>query len=74
MQKNRLRFILVDNNGKILGNGIIEKILRKQNKTNIARVKSLICIMKNWLMLEDLLLKRIIPEPLEISPLSFHEK
>ncbi len=31
---------LVDNNGKKLGEGIIEKILTKENKTNIARVKS----------------------------------
>ena len=31
---------LVDNNGKKLGEGIIEKILKKKNKTNIARVKS----------------------------------
>ncbi|MBT3750162.1 MAG: FAD-dependent oxidoreductase, partial [Bacteroidetes bacterium] len=32
---------LVDNNGQILGDGIIEKILKKPNKTDIARVKSL---------------------------------
>jgi len=32
---------LVDNNGKKLGEGIVEKILRKPNKTNVARVKSL---------------------------------
>lgn len=32
---------LVDNNGDILGEGIIEKILLKKNKTNVARVKSL---------------------------------
>jgi len=32
---------LVDNFGKKLGEGIIEKILKKPNKTNIARVKSL---------------------------------
>jgi glycine/D-amino acid oxidase-like deaminating enzyme/NADPH-dependent 2,4-dienoyl-CoA reductase/sulfur reductase-like enzyme/Fe-S-cluster-containing hydrogenase component 2/bacterioferritin-associated ferredoxin len=32
---------LVDNNGKILGDGVVEKILKKANKTNIARVKSL---------------------------------
>lgn len=32
---------LVDNNGKILGDGVIEKVLKKKNKTNIARVKSL---------------------------------
>ncbi len=32
---------LVDNNGEKIGEGVIEKILRKPNKTNIARVKSL---------------------------------
>ena len=31
---------LVDNTGRKLGNGIIEKILKKKNKTDIARVKS----------------------------------
>jgi glycine/D-amino acid oxidase-like deaminating enzyme/NADPH-dependent 2,4-dienoyl-CoA reductase/sulfur reductase-like enzyme/Fe-S-cluster-containing hydrogenase component 2 len=33
--------LLVDNKGKILGNGLIEKVLKKKNKTNIARVRSL---------------------------------
>lgn len=32
---------LVNNYGEKLGEGIIEKILRKKNKTNVARVKSL---------------------------------
>lgn len=32
---------LVDNNGKKIGEGMIEKILMKPNKTNVARVKSL---------------------------------
>lgn len=31
---------LVDNNGKIVGEGVIEKVLRKENKTHVARVKS----------------------------------
>jgi len=31
---------IVDNQGKILGEGIIEKVLKKPNKTNIVRVKS----------------------------------
>ncbi|MCF8302645.1 MAG: FAD-dependent oxidoreductase [Bacteroidales bacterium] len=31
---------LVDNHGKKLGEGVIEKILRKKNKTHVARVKS----------------------------------
>ena len=32
---------LVDNNGKILGEGLIEKVMKKANKTNVARVKSI---------------------------------
>ncbi len=32
---------LVDNQGDILGEGVIEKILKKSNKTHIARVKAL---------------------------------
>ncbi|MFW5705838.1 MAG: FAD-dependent oxidoreductase, partial [Bacteroidota bacterium] len=32
---------LADNNGKKLGEGVVEKILRKSNKTHVARVKSL---------------------------------
>jgi len=31
---------LVDNNGEILGEGVIMKILKKKNKTNIARVQA----------------------------------
>ncbi len=32
---------IIDNQGKFLGEGIIEKVLKKPNKTNIARVKSI---------------------------------
>ncbi len=32
---------LVDNQGEILGKGVVEKILKKSNKTHIARVRSL---------------------------------
>lgn len=31
---------LVDNQGKILGEGVVEKILKKPNKTNVARVRA----------------------------------
>jgi len=31
---------LVDNNGEVLGEGVITKILKKKNKTNIARVQA----------------------------------
>ena len=30
---------LVDNNGKKVGDGVVEKVLKKDNKTNVARVK-----------------------------------
>ncbi len=39
--KEKSEIFLVDNNGKKLGEGVIEKILKKENKTNVARVKSL---------------------------------
>ncbi len=32
---------LVNNNGKVLGEGVIAKILKKKNKTNIARVQAI---------------------------------
>ena len=32
---------LVNNNGQKLGEGVIEKIMRKENKTNVARVRSI---------------------------------
>ena len=32
---------LVNNNGEKLGEGVLEKILRKPNKTNVARVRAL---------------------------------
>ena len=39
--KEKSACFLVDNYGKKLGEGIVEKIMRKPNKTNIARVRSL---------------------------------
>ncbi len=67
---------LVDNNGKILGNGIIEKILKKQNKTNIARVKSLDLHNEDLVNVRGFIVKENFPQPLEITPVNFedHEK
>lgn len=58
---------LVDNNGKILGNGIIEKILKKPNKTNVARVKSLDIHDEALTNVRGFILKSRYPEPLRIS-------
>lgn len=65
---------LVDNNGKILGNGIIEKILRKPNKTNVARVKSLDVHDLELTNVRGFIVKENYPEPLEIEPFSYQDK
>ncbi|MGE5317535.1 MAG: FAD-dependent oxidoreductase [Chloroflexota bacterium] len=65
---------LVDNNGKILGNGIIEKILMKPNKTNVARVKSLDVHDQDLTNVRGFIVKSNYPEPLEIEPYSYHDK
>ncbi|MBR3827995.1 MAG: FAD-dependent oxidoreductase [Bacteroidales bacterium] len=63
---------LVDNNGSKIGEGVIEKILRKPNKTNVARVK----VTENGeLRTENLtdvkgfIVKERYPEPLQLKPL-----
>ena len=53
---------LVDNNGKKLGEGIIEKILKKKNKTNIARVKSLDIHGEKLINVRGFIVKENYPE------------
>lgn len=65
---------LVDNNGAILGNGIIEKILKKPNKTNIARVKSLDLHDEALVNVRGFIVKQNYPEPLQISDIAYGEK
>lgn len=60
---------LVDNNGKILGEGIIEKILRKPNKTNIARVKSLTIEGEAMIDVRGFIVKENYPKPVSIEPM-----
>ncbi|MBI9036176.1 MAG: FAD-dependent oxidoreductase [Bacteroidales bacterium] len=57
---------LVDNNGKKLGNGVIEKILRKENKTHIARVKSLDVHGENLMNVRGFIVKENYPEPVQM--------
>ncbi|MDO9510933.1 MAG: FAD-dependent oxidoreductase [Bacteroidales bacterium] len=59
---------LVDNNGKKLGDGIIEKILRKPNKTNIARVKSLSLHGEDLTHVRGFIVKADFPQSLELLP------
>jgi glycine/D-amino acid oxidase-like deaminating enzyme/Fe-S-cluster-containing hydrogenase component 2/bacterioferritin-associated ferredoxin/ferredoxin len=56
---------LVDNNGRKLGTGILEKVLKKPNKTNIARVKSLTVHGAGLMKVRGFILKEKYPEAIE---------
>jgi glycine/D-amino acid oxidase-like deaminating enzyme/Fe-S-cluster-containing hydrogenase component 2 len=58
---------LVDNNGKKVGEGIIEKILKKPNKTNVARVKSLTLHNEDLQNARGFIVKADYPEPVQIA-------
>jgi glycine/D-amino acid oxidase-like deaminating enzyme/thioredoxin reductase/Fe-S-cluster-containing hydrogenase component 2/bacterioferritin-associated ferredoxin len=58
---------LVDNNGKKLGEGIIEKILRKPNKTHVARVKSLTLHGDDLINARGFIIKDRYPEKPELK-------
>lgn len=55
---------LVNNQGEKLGTGIIEKILVKPNKTNVARVKALDVTGDALLAVRGFIVKTNYPEPL----------
>ena len=60
---------LVDNNGQKIGEGIIEKVMKKENKTNVARVS----IAKVEGVITDIkgfIAKDRYPEPLQLSTLN----
>jgi glycine/D-amino acid oxidase-like deaminating enzyme/Fe-S-cluster-containing hydrogenase component 2/thioredoxin reductase/bacterioferritin-associated ferredoxin len=61
---------LIDNNGQKLGEGIIEKILIKPNKTNVARVKSITLHGEGLIAARGFIVKENYPEPFETKPLS----
>lgn len=60
---------LVNNNGEILGEGRIEKILHKPNKTNVARVKSLTISGDALTRVRGFVVKENYPAPLHPKPL-----
>jgi len=63
-----LEVFLVDNNGKILGQGKIEKILKKPNKTDIARVKALDISGNKLVDVRGFIVKANYPEKIEFKP------
>ena len=58
---------LVDNNGQKIGEGVIEKVLRKPNKTNVARVKSLDLHGEALVDARGFVAKSTYPEPLSLA-------
>ncbi len=59
---------LVDNNAKILGEGFIQKILRKKNRTHIARVKAEKIEEKDKIHVRGFIQKDHFPQNPEIKP------
>lgn len=59
---------LVNNQGAILGEGIIAKILKKKNKTNIARVQALDLKGEELMNVRGFIIKENYPEPLHLKP------
>lgn len=60
---------LVDNDGNKLGEGVIEKVLKKSNKTHVARVKSHDLHDKNLTSVRGFIVKERYPEPVEFNDL-----
>lgn len=60
---------LINNNGEILGEGVIEKILKNNNKTNTARVKATTLEGEALLAIRGFIIKEKYPRKLELTPL-----
>jgi len=60
--------LLIDNNGQKLGTGLLEKILKKPNKTDIARVKALDLHGEDLVKVRGFIVKENYPEPVSIRP------
>ncbi len=60
---------LINNNGEILGEGTIEKILKNNNKTNTARVKATTLEGEALLAVRGFIIKEKYPQKLKLTPL-----
>jgi glycine/D-amino acid oxidase-like deaminating enzyme/thioredoxin reductase/Pyruvate/2-oxoacid:ferredoxin oxidoreductase delta subunit len=59
---------LVSNKGMILGEGILVKVLEKENKTNIARIQAIDVAGPDLLKVRGFISKSDYPEPVEFKP------
>jgi glycine/D-amino acid oxidase-like deaminating enzyme/NADPH-dependent 2,4-dienoyl-CoA reductase/sulfur reductase-like enzyme/Fe-S-cluster-containing hydrogenase component 2 len=58
---------IVNNQGEKIGEGIIEKILEKPNKTNVARVKTIDMHGEDLMNARGFIVKNNYPEPLNLT-------
>jgi len=65
--EENVEVFLVNNQGEKLGEGVIEKVLLKPNKTNVARVKSLTLTGKKLTEVTGFIVKDKYPKPLMIT-------
>ncbi len=59
---------LVDNDAHILGEGVIQRVLRKENLTHIARIKAEDMPREEQLKVRGFIIKKDYPEPLDVRP------
>ena len=59
-------------NGAKVGEGLIEKVLKKDNKTNVARVQA--TLVDDLNSVKGFILKERYPEPLNLRPLTDPEE
>lgn len=62
---------LVDNSGKKIGTGVIEKILKKPNNTNVAKVKVSDLHGDELLKIRGFIVQKDYPQPLEMRPITY---
>ncbi len=65
--EEKAEVFLVDNNGQKLGEGIIEKVLKKPNKTNVVRVKSLTVHGEALTAVRGFIVKENYPENIDFK-------
>jgi glycine/D-amino acid oxidase-like deaminating enzyme/thioredoxin reductase/Fe-S-cluster-containing hydrogenase component 2 len=59
---------LVDNNGSKIGEGVIEKVMMKPNKTNVARVRAVSPTGRDIVSVRGFITKEHYPEPVDFTP------
>lgn len=60
---------LIDNNGKSVGEGLIEKVLVKPNKTNVVRVHATNISGEQLIAAKGFILKDRYPKPIDFKPI-----